>query len=310
MNNDKRTQNTPEELIQFALEQETPPLYRTREIDGVIVKYYPFIDNRSKIRKHKIPVKDIEQKDYSLLSAYKSELENQLKLNYKYCTNQYTHVIKNQIRNWLENKFEKAGWPLDSNKGKRRQFPLLLLVSHIHTLYFLILRGEEGKSALKKIKVLKIRYSDMAFNTPTEYNEYREEYESVISNISDLLDKLNWRLKIIERVVSRSVDLYLEYANIQSYLYDLNLEEVLAINNTEKLIETFVSEIFDPKMYERQMIEDYLKEWEQNQGRSYPRKKTVDKLKADYPILEEVSGSVILNWEDKWEGFRDARTEN
>lgn len=92
--------------------------------------------------------------------------------------------------------------------------------------------------------------------------------------------------------------------------YLKKLKEKLARNKIDELIETFAWEKFEPKEHSRRIVEVYLKGWEKNQGLSYPRKTTVDELKEDYPEIKEIyssSGSVIGNWEKKWENFRDAQ---
>jgi len=107
MNNDKKKQLAVDDIIQIATEQKLPPLYHTREINGVIVKIYPFIRGHSKIYNQDLPEKDIGKKDYSLLSAYKSELEDQLELNRKNCIGQYNN-IKLAISNWLTEKIQST----------------------------------------------------------------------------------------------------------------------------------------------------------------------------------------------------------
>lgn len=323
MGNNKTTQKSPEHYIQFALKPEIPPLYDSVESSGIIVKFYNFISNHERIRDREILVTKIEQNNYSMLSAYKSELENQLELSHDYCIDQYD-AIKNEIRSWLEDKFDRADWPRNSNEVNERKRTLFKCMTHeIYIFVYFLQYGEMIEwrqqepvyllsDQLKESK----HYSNrkLSKTKPSELEGVFEPapefvWHAVHYNISELLKNLSLELKNLERVVARSADLFLEYLNVQVHLYGIDPEEILANHNeTEKLIKAFVRK-FKPRVYSKQMIEDYLKEWERNKGLSDFRKTTMDELESDYPKLGDISDSVIDNWEKKWKKFRDARTE-
>lgn len=208
----KKKQIDVDDLIQLAIEQEVPPLYNTREIDGIIVKTYPFIRGHSKIYKQDLPEKDINQKDYSLLAAYKNELENQLQLNRKNCVGRY-NMIRMKISRWFNGKFQLMTVNNEEDKA------LSMFASTVDTMLYWTMLGSEIEMIIVDLK------GDIY--TP------KIEIQDTVFDIDELIKEIEKPLQKIERVVSNSVDLYFEYVNIHSRLYEFDADEFMKGLSTE-----------------------------------------------------------------------------
>ena len=238
MNNDKKKRAIVEDLISFANDSPVPPLYHSKEIDGIIVKHYPFIRGNSAIynRKEPIPKLDIATKDYTLLSSRKNELENQIELHRKYCIGQYNH-IKLSTKLWLNEKVQRIGWADDLLDDSERE-RVNIFMSQIWTMQSWIMLGVEMDIIRRDLKKT---YSSTVEVEPVIFID---KPNPIVFDIDELIERIKIPVEAIERIVSRTVPLYFEYVNIQSLLYQIDVKELfdkidkdalyLEILNTQK----------------------------------------------------------------------------
>lgn len=222
-----------EELISFANDAPVPPLYHSREIDGIIVKHYPFIRGNSAIykRKQPIPKLDIATKDYTLLSSRKNELEDQIELHRKYCIGQYSD-IKLATKHWLNDKVQRIGWADDLLDDSERE-RVNIFMSQIWTMQYWIMLGVEMDRIRKDLK--------KTFSSAYEVEPviFIDKPNPISFDIDELIERIKIPVEAIERIVSRTVPLYFEYVNIQSRLYEFDLDSLQKMFNENQESEPY-----------------------------------------------------------------------
>jgi len=203
------------DIIEIATTGSPPPLYNTQEMGGVVVKTYPFIRGHRKFRQ--VSDKEYSSNDYSMLVVHKNEIEKQLKLNRDYCVEE-CYIIKQHAFQWFHSKFETI---TISEKEYRK---LRLFAS---TVGLCIAWTQHGMTEghIQRIKKLKELNSELKINPASS--------DSLFFDIAELIDMAQVQLKTIDRVVSRSVDLYKEYLALHSQLYHFDIEKLLTEMDTE-----------------------------------------------------------------------------
>ncbi len=232
--NTNRKKTLSAELIDIANGSQVPPLYHTAEIEGIIVKHYPFFRGNSAIynRKDPFPKLDITTNnlsDFTALSARKNELENQIELHRKYCVGQYSS-IKLATHNWLNNIIQGCTDDLIDNSEMDR---ITDFMAQIWTMQHWIMLGVEMDVIRKDLKK---SYSSTVQVDPVHYFPMNFD-------IDELIEKINTQVAAIERIVSRTVPLYFEYVNIQSIVYELDLEFLLETLESKNKLSTADSRI-------------------------------------------------------------------
>lgn len=209
-----------QELISFANNAPVPPLFNSIEIDGVIVKQFPFIRGNSALyqRDEPIPELDIQTTDFTLLSSRKNELENQIELHRKYCIGQYND-IKLATKLWLNDKVNRIGWTNDLLDDSERD-RVNIFMSQIWTMQSWIMLGVEMDIIRKDLKK---SYSPTVEVEPIIFSN---KPNPISFNIDELIEEIQAPVESIERIVSRTVPLYFEYVNIQSKLYEFDIKKL------------------------------------------------------------------------------------
>ncbi len=88
----------------------------------------------------------------------------------------------------------------------------------------------------------------------------------------------------------------------------VNLKSELSTMYKRNLLDQFFYG-FKPKEHEKTLVGEYLIHWESNKGFWNARSRAKNTITNEYPIIENISDSVIKNWEDKWKEFLSSRTE-
>jgi hypothetical protein len=230
-NTEENIDNRVDEIIDEALNFDLPPVYRTAQIDGVVVKTYTFLNGRVI---DEAAIKRISKEyNYLELAAYKGELEKQLELNSQYFMGQY-NVIKPLFRQWLTTKFKrgfnrmrtKTGSqkkkfvesPRELTSGEHRQ-----LVKFTEAVSILLYRNMCGF----KIQQIQKELKQNPFYPTRVIIKFEEYQHEIIFNLDGLTEYLKPILDNFEQVTSRSVDLYFDYLNVTAHLYELDLDSLL-----------------------------------------------------------------------------------
>lgn len=209
---------TIDDLISYAISAKVPPLTNSIETEGIIIKEFPFIRGNNAIFEWKYSSykTDISSDNLTLLSARKNEILNQIELNRNYCISKYNE-IKLYTDNWLREKFKKLGWD-GFYISNSEQTSLYTFLTQINRMQSWLMIGMEMDYILQKLE---------KYYSPEIEVEAGLHMKSIITlDINELTNISNSLIKSIESIVSRSVPLYFEYVNIQSILYQLDVEEL------------------------------------------------------------------------------------
>jgi len=227
MNKDKKKEVfSRDELIQCATSHGIPSLFNTIENDGFIVKEYPFIRGCSNIYESEWPEINVPEENYTLLSLYKNEIEKQLELNRKHCVGYY-NGIKAATSNWLNEKFNLIGFTQVYENGAysrkvklnvSTKDELLMFMFQIDTMIYWLMLGVE-------LAVIKKDLQTDGYKPVIYVEKTTRSNDSVVFDIDELIEKIQPYIVKIERVVSRSVDLYFQYVNYHASIYNFDIDK-------------------------------------------------------------------------------------
>lgn len=227
---------TTKDLIKYVNSPQVPPLTNSIEIEGLIIKEFPFIRGNSAIFEWKYSnfKSDISSDNLTLLSTQKNEILNQIELNRNFCIEKYK-AIKLSTGSWLRKKFQRFGrdefYISNSELANLNTF-----LTQIYWMQDWIMIGMEMDYILQKIEK----------NYPSEIIVEAGLYmkTTVTLDINELIKISTPLIESIESIVSRTLPLYFEYVNIQSLLYQIDVKELfdkidkdalyLEILNTQK----------------------------------------------------------------------------
>lgn len=207
-----------DDLIKYAISAKVPPLTNSTEIEGIIIKDFPFIRGNSAIFEWKYSnyKTEISSDNLTLLSAQKNEILNQMELNRNYCIGKYNE-IKLCTDNWLREKFQTFGW--DSFYISNSELTTLnTFLTQINRMQSWLMIGMEMDYILQKL--------EKNYSAEIEVEAGLHMKSTVSLDINELINITSTLTKSIESIVSRSVPLYFEYVNIQSMLYQIDIEEL------------------------------------------------------------------------------------
>ncbi len=290
MKTEDNKQLSVETLINITKEQEVPPLYKTREIDGIIVKEYNFIQEHPAIvnSKDSIPEININSKDFNLLAARKNEIESQIELHHKHCYRNYFEIKNIRTPIWLYGKFEY--FDLDEITEAEKE-KLYHFISGIKILIYCIMVGDEMKTFLDMNKddypSLELRCSKWHKKT-ARFDLF--EYAEAIKRPADE----------IHRIVTRTTSLYLEYLKIQSVLYSINIEKL--INTLSK--DDIYSKILNAPEGQRARKITLVEYFYRNEDcHTYP--KAFDEANK---VHREIAGKPIYSGKDGFKSFESSKS--
>jgi len=165
-----------------------------------------------------------------------------------------------------------------------------------------------GNTEIERSDLIQMEIDRISEIVKSDYhliNKGRQGFSDVPTK--DLIEYLDEELRKHESYIW--VDMkYQQFSAIQSYKYLKKLKSELSELHKWNLLDEFFNG-FKPKEHEKTLVGKYLMQWESNKGFWNARSRAKNIIKDEFPIIDSISGSVIKNWEDKWEEFLSSRTE-
>lgn len=197
-----------ESCIQLITDKQAPPLYRSVEINGVVLKKYSFIDGKLDSIDPKMKASDRKW----MLASYKKEAQQQIELNAELCDRMFKNM-KFKVKLWLKNRL--AGVDPDEEE----QLMLADFCEAVSVALYQVMLGKSFDTVQSNVK---------------EISRLRSEIRLAGAelHLGDLEDVISDELETVDRVAQRSAFIYERYISAAASIYNIDIDSFMNEENT------------------------------------------------------------------------------